>query len=284
MTNYHILTICENILYGGGYMIEKGDIVVRKSYGGDLYFVVTDIDENNIVKLSCIRFRLCADAPLEDVEKVERDKLFEFKKLFKKDIDNKATDILRERKERGIHYISPGKVLHIDSDEDYLNLCLNYYKRLSIPAVGKLIPEASQPLVISELLKEITPDILVLTGHDSIKKSGNFHRIEDYASSSFFVEAVKKARQFRPSKDDLIIFAGACQSDYENIIEAGANFASSPARTMIHALDPVFLVERLSYTFFGTIINAEEGISNTMTGIQGIGGIDTRGTLRRGRP
>lgn len=265
-------------------MIEKGDIVVRKSYGRDLYFVITDIDENNIVKLSCICFRLCADAPLEDVEKIERDKFLEFKKLFKKDIDNKATDILRERKERGIHYISPGKVLHIDSDQGYLNLCLNYYKRLSVPAIGKLILEINQPLVLSELLKEITPNILILTGHDAIKKNGNFHRLEDYTSSPFFVDAVKKARQFRPSKDDLIIFAGACQSDYENIIEAGANFASSPARTMIHALDPVFLAEKLSYTFFGSIVNAEEVISNTMTGIQGIGGVDSRGTLRRGRP
>lgn len=263
---------------GGEFMIKKGDIVVRKSYGKDLYFVVTEVSEDHIASLSCIRFRLSADSPIDDLEKVRKERFLDFKKIFRTAIENKTNDILKDRKEKGYHFISPGKVLHVDADEDYLNLCMNYYAILSVPAVGQYIPESSQPLVIGELLKESTPDIIILTGHDGIRKNG------DYKNSNYFIETVRKARQFRSSKDDLVIFAGACQSDFETILEAGANFASSPGRTMIHALDPVFLAEKLSYTFFGDIITAEDCIAATMTGVRGIGGIDTRGTLRRGRP
>ena len=34
----------------------------------------------------------------------------------------------------------------------------------------------------------------------------------------------------------LIIVAGACQSHFEALLQAGANFASSPGSVLIHAL------------------------------------------------
>ena len=60
---------------------------------------------------------------------------------------------------------------------------------------------------------------------------------QDYLHSLDFVEAIKKAREYQPDKDALVIFAGACQSYYELLVASGANFASSPSRKNIHALD-----------------------------------------------
>ena len=38
-------------------------------------------------------------------------------------------------------YGMPGKVLQIDGDKEYLELCLDVYTELGIPAVGIAIPE-----------------------------------------------------------------------------------------------------------------------------------------------
>ncbi len=46
-------------------------------------------------------------------------------------------------------------------------------------------------------------------------------------------------------KKNTVIFAGACQSYFEAIISAGANFASSPARILIDFLDPIMVAEKL---------------------------------------
>ena len=78
---------------------------------------------------------------------------------------------------------------------------------------------------IFDLLKEYKPDILVLTGHDGMLKGmQNFRNLDNYRNSKYFVEAVKKAREYEPSYDNLVIFAGACQSHFEAIINGGANF------------------------------------------------------------
>lgn len=81
-----------------------------------------------------------------------------------------------------------------------------------------------------------------------------------------------------------MIFAGACQSHYEGILRAGANFASSPHRVFIHALDPVFIIEKVAFTPINKIISAKDVIAATITGIKGIGGVETRGKFREGLP
>jgi spore coat assembly protein len=82
----------------------------------------------------------------------------------------------------------------------------------------------------------------------------------------------------------LVIFAGACQSHYEAILAAGANFASSPQRILIHAFDPVFVVEKIAYSNIHEVLSINDIIDNTITGMDGIGGIETRGRLRVGYP
>ncbi|MGQ0418767.1 sporulation peptidase YabG, partial [Bacillus sp. HC-Mk] len=81
-----------------------------------------------------------------------------------------------------------------------------------------------------------------------------------------------------------VIFAGACQSHFEALIRAGANFASSPSRINIHALDPVYVVGKISFTSFMERVNVWDVVRNTITGEKGLGGIETRGILRTGLP
>jgi spore coat assemly protein len=78
--------------------------------------------------------------------------------------------------------------------------------------------------------------------------------------------------------------AGACQSHFEALLQAGANFASSPGRIMIHALDPVYVAVRASYTSVKETMKIGDISPHTMSGIDGVGGIETRGSYRIGMP
>ncbi|KAA5805589.1 sporulation peptidase YabG, partial [Thermoanaerobacterium thermosaccharolyticum] len=117
-----------------------------------------------------------------------------------------------------------------------------------------------------------------------VKNSRNYSDINNYRNSKYFVEAVKNARNYEPSLDDLVIFAGACQSNYEALISSGANYASSPERVLIHCLDPVLVCEKVAYSHINEIVKIEELIENTITGAPGIGGLQTMGKFRYGVP
>ena len=69
-----------------------------------------------------------------------------------------------------------------------------------------------------------------------------------YQNSINFVSAVQQVRLLYPDLDSLVIVAGACQSNYEELIKAGANFASSPKRINIHALDPAIIATCLAFS------------------------------------
>jgi spore coat assembly protein len=182
-------------------------------------------------------------------------------------------------------YGMPGKVLQIDGDKEYLKICLDLYTQLGIPAVGVAIPEPNQYKEVRALLEKHNPDILVITGHDALtSRKGNFNDMSNYRNSLNFIKAVKEARKYQPNLDNLVIFAGACQSNYEQIIKAGANYASSPGRIMIHALDPVFVVEKIACSRIDMIVPIDEVIEQTVTGIKGIGGSETRGKFRWAMP
>lgn len=63
-----------------------------------------------------------------------------------------------------------------------------------------------------------------------IKKETGFNDIYNYRNSRHFINTVNQARSWNSKGKDLAIFAGACQSYYEAIMTAGANFASSPRK------------------------------------------------------
>ena len=125
----------------------------------------------------------------------------------------------------------------------------------------------------------------MVTGHDSLPRgTENLMQEDSYRSSRYFAETVRRARAIQPDMDRLVIIAGACQSYYELLMESGANFASSPGRVLIHAMDPVILCAEIAYTPLQQRIDVEEVVALTFSGSQGIGGYDTMGKYRRGYP
>lgn len=289
--------------------MKVGDLVVRKSYSKDITFKIIDIKENEegiTYILKGLHIRIIADSKGEDLEKVEDDFAGDKDKYF----DSKMNDIIkkvilsreqknnqlmtrgseddnlkRTEKEKGLVFGRPGRILHIDGDPSYMETCLKAYKQLNLNAVGIAVSEREQPLKILSLVKEYNPDIVVLTGHDGVlKDSKGMLDLNNYRNSKYFIESVKILRNYNSSYDELVIFAGACQSCYESILEAGANFASSPNRVLIHCLDPVLVCERVAYTRIDEIVSIKDVIENTITGIKGVGGLQTRGKYREGYP
>lgn len=281
-----------------------GDYVVRKSYGKDVKFKIIDIKEVQgevYYVLKGISIRIIADALKGDLEEVKdefeggTDKLLNARihDAIKKAIGNRG-DIQRRTsqnkspkiiKDKELIFGRPGKILHIDGDSTYLDNCLKVYKELQLLAVGYAITEKEQPKKILDIVKTTKPDIVVLTGHDGISRNvTDYLDVNNYRNSKYFIESVKLLRDYNSSYDELVIFAGACQSCYENILDAGANFASSPSRVLIHCLDPVFICEKIAYTKIDTVVSITDVIENTITGIKGIGGLQTRGKYREGYP
>lgn len=282
--------------------LKVGDIVARKSYGGDVFFKVVDIKNNgkeNIVTLKGITYRIEADAPESDLVVQTDQKINEYNRKCFGAAEKKNRDLLlaksRSRRKKNFFrdtskedarkFSRPGKVLHIDGDSDYLNTCLSQYKKFNITVDGLFVPERQQPAEVYKLLQQYRPDILVLTGHDGVIKGENsFLNIDNYRTSKYFIEAVKEARRYNRDLDGLVIFAGACQSMYNDIIKAGANFASAPYRVLIHALDPVYICQKVAFTSINIILDPSEVINTTITGVEGIGGLQTRGKYRDGYP
>lgn len=290
-----------------------GDTVVRKSYNKDIIFRIIgfEIDENNqkIAVLKGVAFRILADSTIDDLEKVNDTEVKDL--LIDKDIETRIYKSIKKSKEinkklnramqksgnaskqsatqsqgQSINsYGMPGKVLHLDGDPEYLKICLDVYTKLGIPAIGKAIPENLQYKEVRSLLEQYNPSILVITGHDAlINSKGSKKDLKNYKNTSSFIKAIKEARKYNPSLDSLVIFAGACQSNYEELIKAGANFASSPSRVMIHALDPLLVVEKIACSRIDKVVPLEEVLGHTVTGMKGVGGIETRGKFRLTMP
>ena len=140
---------------------------------------------------------------------------------------------------------------------------------------------------MASLLETHKPDILILTGHDGVLNSeddGCYENLVSYRNSRYYIDAVKAARKYCGDIDELIIFAGACQSMYMEIIKSGANFASSPYRVLIHAFDPVRVAIKIAQTSVDSVIDPKDIVQNTITGMKGIGGLQTRGKMRSGYP
>jgi spore coat assemly protein len=295
--------VCTIDFGGEGMNINVGDIVERASYKYDLLFRVVELKQNGDEVIAILYgddFRLIADAPLSDLRVIieseyrERGKRSSVQieqnyKLFKKE----ALEQKEKRKYEATNgfrtevnlFQIPGRVLHIDGDPLYLKKCIEMYNKMGVPVEGIYCKETELPTKIGYYLDHYRPDILVITGHDAYTKAkGLVTDIDAYRHSRYFVDAVKEARRKVPSLDHLVIFAGACQSHFEAIIRAGANFASSPTRVNIHALDPVYVVGKISFTSFMDRVNVYEVVRNTITGEKGLGGIETKGILRTGLP
>lgn len=255
--------------------IKKGDYVTRNSYGNDTVFKVINVVDD-MVYLKGVEVRLYADAKIIDLKLEEN---------IVEDETLDEVDIKDELLTRGDYFYLPAKVLHIDGDEDYLNRCLKFYKRNGILAIGKKINEKNVYEQIPMLLKEYKPDIVIITGHDAyIRKKGDINDLNNYKNSAYFVKAVKACRRYEKSHEKLVVIAGACQSNYEELIKAGANFASSPKRVNIHALDPAIIASTISLTERNKEIDLKKLLDKTKYKEEGMGGIICNGLMYVGYP
>ena len=266
-----------------------GDIVVRKSYDKDIIFRIIDIKEVR-GKVYCIlkglSIRIIADSPKDDLEVVDYVYVEEKEKILNNRVNEAMKKAKSMQKRIGMREQINCRInKNTKAHEEYLETCLKVYKQLSLDAVGKAIAEKEQWTKVIDLVKEVKPDIVVLTGHDSvIKSTDDYLDLENYRNTKYYIEAVKALRDYNSSYDELVIFAGACQSCYECLLDAGANFASSPSRVLIHCLDPVFVCEKIAYTKIDEVVSITDLVEGTITGIKGIGGLQTRGKYREGYP
>jgi spore coat assemly protein len=292
------------VIYCGGVVglsIQVGDTVVRLSYGKDITFKITEVKESESGKvyiLKGINIRIVADSFEGDLEVVPKNTLCEKEQILNRQVNDSIKKILLGRDDisklyrasspnvdKDLKFGRPGKVLHIDGDASYLDICMKVYKQLSIDVTGQVIAEKEQSSSVVQLVKQYKPDIVVITGHDSITKgTTEFMNIDNYRNSKYFINSVSELRNYQPDYDALVIFAGACQSYYEGILDAGANFASSPGRVLIHCLDPVFICQKVAYASIEKVVSIQEILSDTITGTKGIGGLQTRGKYREGFP
>ena len=174
---------------GDNMEIKVGDFVTRNSYQNDMVFKVIDIKEDNYI-LKGKNIRLIADSFIDDLV------------LYKEEEDIEKDHEFLERisplpsLDRCDYFYLPGKILHIDADEDYLNRCLKFYEKNNLWAIGIKEKECEIKEHIRDLLEEYNPNIIVITGHDAYyKRKGDINDMEAYRNSENFVEAVKEARR-----------------------------------------------------------------------------------------
>lgn len=278
--------------------IKKGDIVVRKSYGKDIIFRVINIlnkPEEKIAVLNGVIERIEADSKIADLELVDKQKVKDILRKMNSKIENRIEKSKQQWEDRNYRIgvvtnqtrakekIITGEILHLDGDRKYSEKSYRYYRKLGLNAIVKYIPEYRQPRVVYQLLESYNPDILVITGHDGMIKRGmRYNDIYNYRNSRYFIETVKEARKYDKQKGKkLVIFAGACQSYFEAIISAGANFASSPARILIDFLDPLVVAEKIALTEKYKYITIDDIAYELRDGRDGIGGIGANGKMTK---
>lgn len=271
--------------------IKKGDIVARKSYNKDILFNVKRIYKVNNEKMAIltgITKRVEADSKIEDLEIIEKEILNKRLSKIQDKIDTKINETVNKYKNKKIKVrdynnikeeMITGKILHLDGDKKYSQKAYIQYKKMGLNAVVKNISEYKQPTLVYKLLKIYTPDILVITGHDGIiKKAKDYNNIYNYRNSKYFIETVKEARRYDEANGNkLVIFAGACQSYYEGLILAGANFASSPARILIDFVDPLVVAETIATADSSKFVTIRDFENKLRDGQRGISGIGTKG-------
>src|SRR5574344_880835 len=139
-------------------MFKAGDMVTRNSHHNDVIFKIEQII-NDVAYLKGENVRLCADSNLDDLVLVEDEKPDD------RNFYNKIDEI--RNFERSDYFYIPGKILHIDGDKEYLERCLDFYKKANVLAFGIYSKEEEIADNIAKYVDDINPDIIVITGHDS---------------------------------------------------------------------------------------------------------------------
>ncbi len=246
-------------------MFKVGDYVTRNKYNNDIIFKIIKIDNGTVI-LKGVDVRLMASSNLEDLNACK----------YCKKKENYNSD---RKLETSKYFYIPGKILHIDTDIEYMEKCEEYYKnqKVKYSVYHFNINEYSKRII--DLIEKNNPNIVVITGHDAYYKDKN-----EYLNSNYYINTVKKIRQKYKEHEELIIIAGACQSNYEGLILSGATFASSPKHSNIHALDPAIIAVDIAYSNKDKKIDIEKILNDTKYGSDGFGGLIINGIMMYGFP
>lgn len=249
-----------------------GDKVTIISEKPKIVYVVDSVNEN-VLTVSGLNYRIRRNVRIDEVVFAREDEI-EKEVTEARKIYYNITSSTRHSKDK---YLL-GTILHVDGDKRYLDKCLKLYEEIGCYAYGINIKESMMSEVIDEILREIRPDIIVITGHDSYNNQG-LAELKNYNNTENFIEVIKKIRLTRSSFDCCII-AGACQSNFEALIAAGANFASSPKRINIHTYDPAVIAVKVASTSFMQIVNFKDVLKYIKGGREAFGGVETLGKMK----
>ena len=132
---------------------KRGDIVGRISYGKDILFYIDRIIKINSKEkayaiLKGVNYRIEADSPLDDLEKIEKDQIDTEKRGIEDKIKHKLSIAGKEffsGKNRYINKNTSALILHLDGDKKYTQKSEKYYNKLGLRAIVKNVPENRQP-------------------------------------------------------------------------------------------------------------------------------------------
>lgn len=244
---------------------------VREKDSSFIYIITNIIDTTCYIK--GLTIRLLKETNINNLIKVSSDDInkelqFEQYKInkFKKTIFNRSNKLLY------------GTILHIDGDSDYLESCMSLYKEMGLFANGICIKENDIKNHIENLLLELTPDIIVITGHDLYNGSDK-KNISNYQNTPHFIDALRIIRKHF-NQENVIVIIGACGSHFEALIGAGANFSSSPARINIHTYDPAIIAIKAATTSINQTIDFEQTLKFIENKHEAFGGIETKGKMK----
>lgn len=227
--------------------------------------------ENKTAYLHGVYVRIVATADLNDLIYIPDNEIIFYEGKLRQNRN------IYDLKESNKNHLT-GKILHIDSDIEYLKNCNKIYESLGLYAICIYLKEDEMSAYIHDLVSYYNVDIVILTGHDSFNQK-DLYNLSNYKNTYKFIKAIKILRKHY-TKDELYIYAGACGSNFEALIANGANCASSPKRVNIDALDPLVCAVIVATTPFNKIVPFEKIWQYSFSKEQGLGGIDSFGKMR----
>lgn len=245
---------------------------VKEINQSDIY-IIENIN-NNLIDIKGVTSRTKKQVESKNIVLTTKDEAEQ--EIKKQQINlNKLKTQIRNRFNQKILY---GTILHIDGDEDYLNSCLALYQELGLFANGICIKEEQIKNKIEDLILNLTPDIVVITGHD-VYNGKEKKDLCNYLNSKHFVDALRIIRKHF-KEDSMIVIIGACGSHFEALIASGANFSSSPKRINIHTYDPAILAIKAATTSINQNIDFEQALKFIENNHDAYGGIETKGKMK----
>ena len=141
-------------------MFNIGDLVIIISDSNKFIYKIKEISDK--VCLVGNSYRVIKYVDIGDIRHASSEEI----NNEKKDIQKVYDKIIQNNSNRHKKAIF-GRVLHIDGDKEYLESCLGLYKEIGIYSEGIYMPEKEVYKQIEKIMLLITPDIVVITGHDA---------------------------------------------------------------------------------------------------------------------